>query len=81
MNYKVTVSNVIAGRVQLDDIIDYDFENPKYGFYWWFWKPKYISNEGKFKNQECVDVSLMWLCFSVGLIFWPQVKIGAGSGD
>ncbi len=71
MPYKVTVSKCRAGRVQPDDVIG-EYENPKYGFYWWFWKPRYVSNGGKFKREECVDVGLQWLCFSIGLIFWPN---------
>jgi hypothetical protein len=74
MKYKVTISKVMAGRVRSDDIIDYDFEKPRYGFYWWFWLPRYMSNGGKFRRGECVDASLQWLCFSIGLIFWPQSK-------
>jgi len=72
MKYNVTISKVMAGRVQPDDIIDHDFENPKYGFYWWFWVPRYRSNGGKFTYDQVVDVSIQWLCFSVGLIFWPN---------
>ena len=73
MKYKINLSKVVAGRVRPDDIIE-DFENPKYGFYWWFWLPQYQSNKGKFKKGECVDVSALWLCFSLGLVFWPQTK-------
>ena len=71
MSYTITVSKVMSGRVKLGDKIE-DFERPRYGFYWWFWVPKYSSNNGKFKRNECVDISLIWLCFSVGLIFWPK---------
>jgi len=77
MKYKFNVSKVIAGRVRPDDIIE-DFENPMYGFYWWFWMPQYQSNGGKFKKGQCVDVSVFWLCFSLGLIFWPQTKVNKG---
>lgn len=73
MKYKVTISKVMAGRVMPTDTIE-DFEDPKYGFYWWFWMPVYQSNGGSFKKGHCVDVSIMWMCFSFGLIFWPQSK-------
>lgn len=72
MKYKITFSKVVAGRVKPSDIIDYDFENPKFGFYWWFWFPRFYSNRGKFTKNDCVDISLQWLCLSIGLIFWPQ---------
>ena len=74
MKYKITISKVMAGRVQPDDVIDYDFEEPMYGFYWWFWVPRYMSNGGKFRYTECVDISLKWFCFSIGLVFWPQTR-------
>lgn len=73
MKYKITVSKVIAGRVKPDDYIGEE-ENPRFGFYWWFWLPKYTSNGGRFRMGECVDVGLIWLCFSVGVIFWPIHK-------
>lgn len=72
MGYLITLSNVVSGRVKPDDIIDYDFERPKFGFYWWFWKPTFQTNGGKFKKKQVVDISLQWLCFSMGLIFWPN---------
>lgn len=71
MSYKITISRGMAGRVSKSDIIE-DFENPKYGFYWWFWKPEYQSNSGKFKRNECVDVDVKWLCFWFGFVFWPN---------
>ncbi len=78
MDYHATVSKVIAGRVRHDGVIDYSFEQPRFGFYWWFWLPRYQSNGGKFKRQEVVDVSIQWLCFSIGLIFWPCKAIKDG---
>ena len=75
MKYKVTVSKGMAGRITATDTID-DYEEPysMYGFYWWFWKPRFNSNSGKFKRNECVDVSIQWLCFWFGFVFWPQTR-------
>lgn len=70
MGYRVTISKGIAGRVVAADNIE-DFEQPKYGFYWWFWLPKFDSNGGSRKRREVVDVSATWLCFWFGFIFWP----------
>jgi len=71
--YTVTISKCMAARVCKNDLIE-DFEDPKYGFYWWFWMPLIKDNGGRFKRGECVDVSIMWLCFSFGFIFWPWNK-------
>ena len=73
MRYKVSLSMVVARRVQQDDEINCDYEYSRYGFYWWFWKPRYIKC-GKFESNERVDVTLQWLCFSIGLIFRPDGK-------
>lgn len=75
MRYGATFCNVMAGRIKPSDIIDYTYEKPKFGFYWWFWKPTWKTNGGKFKREEVVDVSVMWLCFSIGLIFWPGMSL------
>ena len=73
MKYKVTISKGISGRLWKEDKIE-DFEKPKYGFYWWFWIPKYTSNGGRFKYNEVIDVSINWLCFHLGVVFWPNNK-------
>jgi len=70
MKYRMTISKGIAGRVKSSDNIE-DFENPRYGFYWWFWVPDFSSNGGSKKRREVIDISANWLCFWFGLIFWP----------
>lgn len=70
-NYTFTVSRGIAGRIAKDDIIE-DFENSRYGFYWWFWLPVYMSNGGSIKRREVVDISVSFLCFWCGVILWPK---------
>lgn len=65
MQRKLHFSWVVAGRVRPSDVIE-DFENPRFGFYWWFWLPHVAWNGGKFLKKQTVDFSIMWLCFSVG---------------
>ena len=73
MKYQLTLNKGIAGRIRPDDIIE-DFENPKYGFYWWLWVPNYHLNRGIMKSQEVVDVNITWLCFWVGFTLWPNSR-------
>ena len=80
MKYGVTFSKVVAGRVRESDIIDYESENPKFGFCWWFWKPTWQTNGGKFKKGQTIDVGVFWLCFYVGLIFWPGMTFSEWIG-
>ena len=73
---KFNFSVVIAGRLAADDNIeDFRFQNPLFGFYWWSWIPKYKSNHGKFNKGECVDVGILWLFFSFNLTAWPKYTI------
>lgn len=73
MGYKITVSKGIAGRIRPNDEIE-DWERPRFGFYWWMWIPKIKHNGGRFSKNQTVDVSVMWGCAWLGLIFWPQTK-------
>ena len=57
-----------SGRVMANDDIDYNFERPRFGFYWWFWLPRIKWNGGKFGRDACVDFNVMWLCFWVGFV-------------
>jgi hypothetical protein len=37
--------------------------NPKFGFNWWYWKPKY---QNFYKNDKYMNgFKIMWLCFLV----------------
>lgn len=51
-----------------------DHKNNFFGYYWWFWLPKLVSNGGSFKKKEVVDVSIQWLCFSVRTLFIPAIS-------
>lgn len=75
MDYKITFNWGRAGRVRQDDVIE-DFEEPRFGFYWWLWLPVFNHNNGIMKNREVVDVSLTWLCFWAGFTLWPRRKNG-----
>ena len=67
----INFSFVMAGRIQPNDDIGVE-EKPKFGFYWWFWLPEINTNGAKLTNpDQCYDISLMLLCFSVGFILWP----------
>ena len=72
MKYKVTSSFVMSGR--LDGDSDFDFESSRFGFYWFYFMPSISHNKGSFKKGECVDIGICWLCFIVGLTFWPNRK-------
>ena len=67
----INFSFVVAGRIKPYDEIGAD-ENPKFGFYWWFWMPEINTNGAKLLNpDQCYDISLLFLCFSFGFILWP----------
>lgn len=73
-NRKTHLSFVVAGKISPNDSIE-DFENPKFGRYWWFWKPCTTWNGGDFNKKECIDFSICWLCFSLGFTsFWVGEK-------
>lgn len=45
---------------------------PRFGRNWWFWVPAITSNSGKFGKDECTNVDIYWLCFSLGLTVFPR---------
>ncbi len=71
MKYRATLSKGMAGRVKETDVLGDDFK-PRLGFYWFFLTPQFGWNKGEFKRGEVVDVDISWLCFWVGLTFWPK---------
>ena len=74
MGYRITLSVGKSDRIKLGDTIEELFKESKYGFYWWFWKPRLNYNGGKFKYRECIDIGINWLCFWIGVTFWPLSK-------
>ena len=66
----------LAGRHEkgedLTDLIEDAGNTPRFGFYWWAWKPEWSNNGGKFNRRDVVDYNAHWLCFHAHLTFWPQ---------
>lgn len=73
--YHVTMSFVVAGKVSPTDTIE-DFENPRYGRYWWFWTPQFYHNGGSFRRNEVIDMGFNWLCFAPSITFWANHSMG-----
>ena len=45
--------------------------NPQwFGYCWGFWLPRLKWNKGLPLRDRCVDISIMWLCFWVGIILY-----------
>ena len=40
---------------------------PRFGRNWWYWKPTFSYNGGKFRRYENTDIQFHWLCFCVSL--------------
>lgn len=36
---------------------------PRFGRNWWFWKPTFRTNGGRFKSHQNTDINFHWLCF------------------
>ena len=72
MTYKVRPSFVMAGRLNGESPLDFD--QSRFGFYWFYLLPSISHNGGAFKKKECVDVGFYWLCFTIGFTFWPNRK-------
>lgn len=61
---KITFNCGMAGK-------GHNGENPTWlGRSWGYWIPRFRWNGGYWAKDECVDISIQWLCFWVGLIKW-----------
>lgn len=70
---KLFISFVIAGSSRHSVFEQWELESahrPRFGRNWWFWIPALNNNGGGFKRGNCTDLSVNWLCFSLGLIWF-----------
>ena len=66
-------SFVIAGSSKNSNFEQWELESnhrPRFGRNWWFWVPYFNNNGGKFRKGLTTDVSLNFLCFSVGVTWY-----------
>jgi hypothetical protein len=64
-------------------------ENPMWlGRCWGYWLPRWQWNGGRLSRGECCDMTILWLCFWVGVTVWntgshrpsgPEASEGSGS--
>ena len=74
MKYKVNFSCGKSYRPKKGEVID-NGEKQMFGFCWFFWVPLYVSNGGKFRKNDVVDINICWLFFWVSVTFWPNRKV------
>jgi len=48
----------------------------RFGFYWFFYVPRLCWNGGRFGRNECVDVTLQWLRWSLSFTAYQPTKRG-----
>lgn len=75
---KLTFSKGMAGRHDKNEDLTHFKEvgnNPMFGFNWWMWSPRLMTNGGRIRRGEVVDISFNWLCFWIGLILWPNKRM------
>ena len=77
--YDIFVSIGMAGKYKsLDEFEEYELksvEHPRFGRYWWFWKPRFKSNGGKFNRTDIVDLNSNFLCFWFSVTFFPRKRV------
>lgn len=69
---------VMAGSSKGNTFEQYEIDavtRPRFGRNWWYWKPAFTDNGGRFRSNENTDVSIYWLCFTVGLTLFARKKL------
>lgn len=41
-----------------------------FGYYYWYWIPKFHSNKGVFGKDNCIDWSFYWLNRHIDFTWW-----------
>jgi len=39
---------------------------------WGYWLPRWQWNGGRVTRGECCDITVLWLCFWVGMTVWNE---------
>lgn len=71
----VFLSFIMAGNSKGNTFEDWELESkhaPKFGRNWWYWKPTYSNNGGRFKSNLNTDISVYWLCFTIGITVYAR---------
>ena len=71
------LSFVVAGKSEGNVFDQEELESlhrPRFGRNWWFWKPTFRTNGGRFKSWQNTDINSHWLCFSLSLTVYSWAK-------
>ncbi len=50
-------------------------ETARHGYYWLFYAPRLRWNGGRFSKNECVDITLQWLRWSLNFtVYQPKSR-------
>ena len=59
---------VLAGKTKNEVFEQWELDaptRPRFGRNWWFWKPTFKTNGGKFRLHETTDINFHWLCLAM----------------
>lgn len=62
----VYISFGAAGKTTNEVFEQWELDSPtrpRFGRNWWFWKPTFRTNGGRFKSYQNTDINFHWLCF------------------
>ena len=74
----VYLSFCLAGKSEGNIFEKWELESnhrPRFGRNWWFWKPSFRTNGGRFKCHENTDLNANWLCFNVSFTVYSWKKL------
>ena len=76
IKYELYISVGCAGKYKsLDEFDRWEMDtitHPRFGRYWWFWKPNLCNNGGRFNKRENVDINFHFLCLWLSFTFYPD---------